>query len=135
MRNFLPSPALSKEEARMKSPLEMAYLGDTIYDLFVRRMLLERGLNVRAAHKEAVKLVNARAQAGFAQRLAGLLEEEETLIYKRGRNAHPHHAAPKAASVAEYAEATGLEALCGYLYLTGNLGRLNELLQLLEKGE
>ena len=124
--DVLPSPFLCEKEARLVGALELAYLGDTIYDLTVRTRLLGVG-NVKALHRAAVQEVNATAQAAVARLILPLLSDEELDVYKRGRNAHAHHQAPKAASVSDYATATGLEALIGYLYLIGNFDRINEL--------
>jgi len=121
------SPALPPEEARMLSPLQLAYVGDSVHALLVRTRLLQKNLLVRDMHRAANEAVSAVSQARELQRIMPLLTEEEAAIVRRGRNAHPHHGAPKSASVGEYAEATGLEALLGYLYLTGQNGRIKEL--------
>ena len=127
MRNdILPSPCLSEKEARLVGALELAYLGDTIYDLTVRTRLIGSG-NVKEIHRAAVLEVNATAQAAAARRILPLLSEEEQDVYHRGRNAHARHQAPKAASVSDYAASTGLESLLGYLYLIGHFERINEL--------
>ena len=124
--DILPSPSLDEKEARLVGALELAYLGDTIYDLFVRTRLIYAG-SVKEIHRAAVQEVNATAQAAFARAILPLLTEAESDVFRRGRNAHAHHQAPKAASVSDYAAATGLESLLGYLYLTGNFTRINEL--------
>lgn len=121
------SPALPPEEARMLSPLQLAYVGDSVHALLVRTRLLQKNLLVRDMHRAANEAVSAVSQARELQRIMPLLTEVEAAIVRRGRNAHPHHGAPKSASVGEYAEATGLEALLGYLYLTGQNGRIKEL--------
>ena len=79
-------------------------------------------------HRAANEAVSAVSQAKELQRILPLLSETESAIVRRGRNAHPHHSAPKSASVGEYAGATGLEALLGYLYLTGQMDRLLSLI-------
>ncbi len=124
----LPSPLYTKEAARLLGPLELAYIGDTVFDLFIRSSILSLGYNVRDMHRAAVSHVNAAAQSMAFQAIQDMLDEEEMLIVKRGRNAHARHQAPKSASVSEYANATGLEALMGYLYLIGNFDRLNDIL-------
>ena len=121
------SPALTHEEARMLSPLQLAYVGDSVHALLVRTHLLHKNLLVRDMHRASNEAVSAVSQARELARLLPRLSEEEAAIVRRGRNAHPHHGAPKSASVGEYAEATGLEALLGYLYLTGQSGRIREL--------
>ena len=121
------SPVLTPEEARMLSPLQLAYVGDSVHALLVRSRLLQKNLLVRDMHRASNEAVSAVSQAKELARLLPLLSEEEAAIVRRGRNAHPHHSAPKSASVGEYAEATGLEALLGYLYLTGQTERLSVL--------
>lgn len=123
----LLSPCLSPEEARMLSPLQLAYVGDSVHALMVRVKLIGDNLKVKDMHVSATRAVNAVSQAKALQACMEILSEEETAIVKRGRNAHARHSAPKSASTQEYAGATGLEALLGYLYLTGNFPRLIEL--------
>lgn len=125
---ILPSPLYEKEKARLMSPLELAYVGDTVYDLFVRSALLSVGGRLKDLNHQAVLRVNAQAQARALENLLPLLDEEEASIVRRGRNTHAHHHAPKAASTCDYAGATGLEALIGYLYLTGGFDRINDLM-------
>ena len=121
------SPALTPEKARMLSPLQLAYIGDSVHALLVRTGLLQKNLPVRDMHKASNEAVSAVSQAKELARILPLLTEEEMDIVRRGRNAHPHHSAPKSASTADYAGATGLEALLGYLYLTGQSERILEL--------
>lgn len=121
------SPVLTPEEARMLSPLQLAYVGDSVHALLVRTHLLQKNLLVKDMHRAANEAVSAVSQAKELARLLPLLSQEEAAIVRRGRNAHPRHGAPKSASVGEYAEATGLEALLGYLYLTGQSGKIREL--------
>ena len=120
-------PVLAPDEARMLSPLQLAYVGDSVHALLVRTGLVRKNWLVRDMHRAANEAVSAVSQARELKRLEGVLTEEEAAIVRRGRNAHPHHSAPRSASVGEYAEATGLEALLGYLYLTGQSGRIREL--------
>ena len=129
------SPLLAPDEARMLSPLQLAYVGDSVHALLVRTRLLQKNLLVRDMHRASNEAVSAVSQAKELARLLPMLSEEEAAIVRRGRNAHPHHSAPKSASVGEYAEATGLEALLGYLYLTGQSGRIKELLPYLQGEE
>ena len=123
----LPFPPMEKDRARLLSPLQMAFVGDTVHDLLTRTAALRLDLKAHALHQYAARWVNASAQARIAQRILPLLTEEEADILRRGRNAHAHHHAPKAATAVEYAWATGLEALLGYLYLTGQTGRIDAL--------
>lgn len=115
------------------SPLTLAFLGDAVYELFVREGLV-RAANrpANALHGLAVRQVKASAQAAAVARLLPRLEEEELAVYKRGRNAHPGHI-PKNASHSDYHAATGFEALVGYLYLQGRLQRLRELFECLRE--
>ncbi len=112
----------------MMGALELAYIGDTVHDLYVRAKLIAQGYGVGQLHKRAVKLVCAHAQALWAQAIEPLLTDEERDLIRRGRNAHARHAAPKHADPAEYQLATGLEALWGYLYLVQDTTRLGALL-------
>ena len=112
------------------SNLALAHVGDGVYELMVRTCLASNGSETaKNLHKNAVRLVAAPAQARAAEKLLPMLSEAEQEVYRRGRNAHVN-AIPKAASVREYHEATGLEALFGWLYLSGMHGRLNELFEL-----
>ena len=121
-------------DVRSFSPLTLAYIGDCVYDLIIRTVVVERGN--RAAnllHRATVKYVKAPAQASVIEALQDDLTEEEQEVYKRGRNAKSHTAA-KNASIEDYRKATGLEALVGYLYLTDRFDRVLELTKIgLEK--
>lgn len=129
------SPNLSPEQARMLSPLQLAYVGDSVHALIVRTGLLQKNLLVKDMHRASNEAVSAVSQAKELICLLPLLTDEEADIVRRGRNAHPRHSAPKSASTADYAGATGLEALLGYLYLTGQSGRIRELLPYLQGEE
>lgn len=129
------SPRLTLDQAQMLSPLQLAYVGDSVHALLVRTGLIEKNWLVKDMHRASNEAVSAVSQARELQRLLPLLTEEEGAVVRRGRNAHPHHSAPKSASVGEYAGATGLEALLGYLYLTGQTDRLRELLPYLTTEE
>lgn len=109
-------------------PLVLAYVGDTVYDLYVRTKLVLNGdATPRNLHRQATELVRASAQAEAARRIAPLLSEQEQGIFRRGRNSHLGNV-PKNAQVSDYRAATGLEALVGYLYLSGEQARLDELM-------
>lgn len=115
------------------SSLGLAHIGDGVYELMCRAYLCENGhQTVLNLHKDTVSLVKAPTQAAFADKIKPLLTEEEQGFFRRGKNAHTH-AAPKSASRAEYAKATGLEALFGALYLLGRTQRLNELFAIMMK--
>ena len=109
-------------------PLSLAYLGDSVYELFVRSRLLDRGLvRVGRLHRAAVGYVRARGQAQALAAILPSLSPEEQEIVRRGRNAKSH-AAPKGSNPAEYAAATAFETLLGYLYLAGREERLGQVL-------
>ena len=116
------------KDPRELNPLQMAYIGDTVHDLYVRGRLLKRPASVGGMHKQAVRMVSAAAQARMLEAIEQDLTPEEANIARRGRNAQAKHAAPKHADPADYAHATGLEALWGYLYITGKTARLSELM-------
>ena len=124
LSNLFSSQKLSKTEAKQFSPLTLAFLGDAVYSLLVREMLLKTANRpTNALHKESIKLVNANCQAEMIKKVLPLLTEEEDAIFKRGRNAHSGHV-PKNQSDADYRYATGLETLYGYLYLIGDFERI-----------
>ena len=126
-------PPMTEEQARLLGPLQLAYIGDVVWELLVRNELLHRGLNVRHMHRDAIARVNAGAQARAFERIAGQLTDAEREAAQRGRNAHPHHGVPKNQSPADYADATALETLIGYLYLSGQEARLTELFRMTEE--
>lgn len=116
------------KEPRLMSPLVLAYIGDTVYDLYVRtQLLLTCDATAHGLHVMATKRVCARAQAEAVQRILPTLSEDEQYIFRRGRNSHMG-TVPKHAQMSDYRAATGLEALLGYLYLKGEDDRLNELM-------
>ena len=116
-------------DIRTYSPLTLAYIGDAIYDLVIRTIVVERGnTSANNLHKTAVRYVNAVTQAQMVEALQEELSEEERTVYKRGRNAKSYTTA-KNASVIDYRKATGFEALCGYLYLTGKQERMLALIR------
>ena len=122
--------SLTAADKRQYSPLTLAFIGDCIYDLVARTIVVERAnTNPNNLHKKKSEIVKAQTQAACAEALLPFLTEEELAVYKRGRNAHSHSAA-KNASIGDYRKATGLEALYGYLYLTGQADRMLELIAL-----
>lgn len=126
--------SFSPKDAGMLSTLQLAYIGDAVWELIIRDYLIHRGLNLHHMHSECVGNVNAHAQAGFLQKLQNVLNEAETEITRRGRNAHAHHPAPRNQDPGDYAAATGFEALIGYLYLTGQDDRIADLTEILIGG-
>ena len=122
---------MEKRQIDAISNLGLAHVGDAVFELLCRSHLCARGgKNVGNLHRDTVAMVKAPAQARFVENLLPHLTEEELAYYRRGKNAHVH-AVPKGATPAEYAKATGLEALFGALYLSGQTDRLNELFQLI----
>ena len=127
---------LREQDIRTYSPLTLAYIGDAIFELVVRTVLVERkNTQAEKLHKAATKIVKAETQALLAEVLKENLTEEELAVYKRGRNAKAVTRA-KNATMSEYRRATGFEALMGYLYLKGDMERMIELISLgVEKAE
>lgn len=118
-----------KKQPNQYSPLALAYIGDGVYELYVRTRVIEEHPNLPAhkLHLHTVKYVKAHAQSQSIEALLPILTEEETAVYKRGRNAKSATMA-KNATMTDYRRATGFEALIGYVYLTENTKRLNDLM-------
>lgn len=117
-----------KEEVNLMSPLVWAYVGDAVYELYIRTYLTSTTkLNPHRLHIESIKYVKAAAQAHILESLMPELTEEEQNIVRRARNTQNHHL-PKNANVTEYMYSTAFEGLIGYLYLTGQNDRLEEIL-------
>ncbi len=113
--------------AKQLSPLNLAFIGDCIYEILVRETLVtDANRPVNDLHRESVKYVSAKAQTEAFDKIKDMLTDEETAVYKRGRNAKVGHS-PKSATEGEYHCATGVEALFGYLYLTEQTDRIKEL--------
>ena len=127
--DFWDGAGMDAAEVMRLNSLQLAYVGDTVWDLLVRRRLLRSNAQAGTLHKRAVAMVNAGAQAEAFSRLEGLLTEAEADVARRGGNAHAHHAAPKNQDPVAYSKATGLEALFGYLYLTGQMERIAQLFE------
>lgn len=126
--NFTP------QQVNAISNLGLAHMGDCAYEILCRAYLCAKGeKTVDRLHRETIHMVNANAQAAFVDQLLPLLTEEELAYYRRGKNAHVH-AVPKSCTPAQYAKATGLEALFGALYLMGRTERLNELFKAVVEG-
>lgn len=118
-----------QQDVRAYSPLTLAYIGDAVYDLIIRTVVVSRANRpVNALHRITVKYVSAGAQARIAEALQDRLTEEEQSVYRRGRNSKPHTTA-KNATTAEYLKATGFEAVLGYLYLKNDMERVLELVR------
>jgi len=126
IRSMLPE--LRACDAARMAPLTLAYIGDTVYDLYVRTLLLHRcDATVHNLHLKAAGMVRASAQAQASSRLQPLFTDEEAAVYRRGRNAHMG-TVPRNASIADYRAATGLEAVLGFLFLSGEDTRIRELM-------
>ena len=120
---------LKDRDLRTYSPLTLAYIGDGVYELVIRTILVKKGnCPVNQLHKKASSLVKAGAQSKMMELLEPDLTEEELAVYKRGRNAHSPTMA-KHATMADYRRATGFEALMGYLYLKEDYSRIVELVR------
>ena len=120
---------LEYQDIRTYSPLTLAYIGDAIYELVIRTILVEKGnTQVNKLHKRASRLVKASSQSAMIEKLKPYLTEEEMGVFKRGRNAKAATMA-KNATMSDYRRATGFEALMGYLYLTEQWERMLELMK------
>ena len=129
MENFFEMN-LDKSRIDAISNLGLAHMGDCVWEILTRANLCCQGkTTVGNLHKLTISMVNAPYQARFADKMLPHLTEEELTYYRRGKNAHVH-AVPKASTPQEYAKATGLEALLGAMYLSGQKDRINELFNL-----
>ena len=130
LKKFKELFELEDTDIRSYSPLTLAYIGDAIYELVIRTILVEKGnTQVNKLHQRASKLVKASAQSEIIEKLKPYLTEEEMGIFKRGRNAKSFTMA-KNASMSDYRRATGFEALMGHLYLTEQWDRMLELIKI-----
>ena len=130
MENFF-AMNLTEKQINAFSNLGLAHIGDGVYELLCRSYLCAKGEHtVDRLHRDTVQLVKAPTQAKLVEKLLPHLTESELAFYRRGKNAHVH-AVPKGASPAEYAKATGLEALLGALYLSGQTARINQLFHIM----
>lgn len=109
-------------------PLALAFIGDAVYEVFVRDYVIEKGYRtINEMHKQAIKYVRAKSQSVAVKVLNEELSETEQNVVRRGRNAHPH-TVPKNADIGDYRYATALEALIGYLHLSGDTERLQYIM-------
>ena len=123
--------SLKEVDIREYSPLTLAYIGDSIYDLIIKTIVINEGnKQVQKLHKETSALVQASAQSKMMRTLQGVLTQEELAVYKRGRKFPSQFPRQKNQSVTDYRRATGFEALMGYLYLEKNWTRMVELIRL-----
>ncbi len=120
--------SMDQHQVKMLNPLVLAYIGDTVYDLFVRTYLIHtQDVSVHQYHLKSISYVKAASQSDTLQTIEAYLTEDEKSIVRRGRNAKSG-TIPKNADVVEYRRATGFESLLGYLFLTGQEERLYEIL-------
>ena len=127
--HFYETFDIKPQDVRNYSPLTLAYIGDAVYEIIIRTMIIEKGnAPVNKLHKRCASLVKASALAALVLKIEPLLTEDEMHIFKRGRNAKSYTTA-KNASMIDYRMATGFEALVGYLYLNGKFERLFELIK------
>ena len=122
---------MNEPDASRLNALQLAYLGDSVWELIVRYDLILRRYTVHHMHSSCVSAVNANAQARILNSIQDSLSDAEAEIVRRGRNAHAKHAAPRNQSPEDYAASTGFEALLGYLYLTGQDRRIREIISLI----
>lgn len=115
----------TKDEARRLNPLQLALIGDAVYEVFIRGYVIANNteLSAHKIHREAINYVKAKGQSDIMHNIEDLLNEEESYIFKRGRNSKSA-TVPKNADVRDYRMATGFEALVGYLYLINDIERL-----------
>ena len=118
------------EDVNMLSPLVWAYIGDSVYELFIRTNLVNTSnAKPHKLHIESIKYVKAKAQADILEKIYDVLTDKEKDIVRRGRNTENHHVA-KNSNIADYAKSTAFEALIGYLYLSYQDERLSEILEM-----
>jgi ribonuclease III family protein len=121
---------IDKKDVHLMSPLVLAYVGDAVYEVFIRTLIVSQGnAPVHKLHVRSIKYVKAKAQSDIVHRIMDLLTPEEHDIVRRGRNAKSG-TVPKNADITEYKYATGFESLIGYLYLKGELSRLQQILKM-----
>lgn len=132
MNSFIPRETLDRLNnlSHEFSPLVLAYIGDSVFEMYVRTMLLkDSNKPVNDFHQTACSIVCAKNQCELINKLLKFLTEEETAVFKRGRNAKSA-TVPKHSSVSDYRKATGFEALLGYLFITGRNDRIRELMDI-----
>ena len=121
---------VSKDEAEQLNPLVLAYIGDAVFEMYVRMHIIGNGrYKTNTLHKMSIAFVSAKAQAKILDRICDKLTEKESEIIRRGRNAHAN-TIPKNATIADYKKATAFEALIGYLFLVKNEERVEEIIRL-----
>jgi len=125
---------IDEKDVSLMNVLQLAYIGDAVWEVAVRNHLIRQGYNLHHLHSECIRKVNAHAQAAFVEALYNELTEEEADLIRRGRNAHSHHPVPKNQDPEDYSMATAFEVLLGFHYLTGHEERLGKIITLLIGG-
>lgn len=120
------NPEITDEDMKRFTPVQLAYIGDAVYELCVRTYIIDRSHSVNNLHNMATDFVKAKAQSDLVHELEDFFTEEEYRIIKRGRNSKSH-SVPKNADLMDYKYSTGFESLIGYLYLTNNDKRIKEI--------
>lgn len=121
---------MDKLDAKNLNPQVLAFVGDGVYSLYIRHKLVSTSsLKGKELHNSATNFVKAKGQSNFIDRLLSVFDDEEMAVFKRARN-HKTLSQAKNQNIIDYRRATGLEAVLGYLYITGNIDRLNEILKL-----
>ena len=126
---ILESFNIALSEPTQYSPLVLAYIGDAVYEMIIRTVIISRGNKpVKKLHTQATHYVSAAGQAEISRHIKDMLSDEEYTVFKRGRNSNLHSSA-KNATVSDYRHATGFEALIGFLYIKGKYKRAVELVR------
>jgi len=129
MLNFKNMFGNIKEEPSQMTPVALAYIGDAVFDLYIRDLLIYNGERLsKNLHSKAVKYVNANSQKKYYEKIKGILTEAELIVARRARNRRPT-GVPKNSTKEEYAKATAFEAVIGYIYLCGDMTRLIYILE------
>jgi len=124
---------MEDKEVLQFNPLQLAYLGDAVWEIIVRYDLISRKLNVHHMHQKCIQLVNAHSQACILHLIEESLSSDEREIVRRGRNTHFKHTIPQNQSPEDYSAATGFEALFGFWYLTGNNERISQITDMIKE--
>ena len=124
---------MNPQDAMQMNALQLAYLGDSVWELIVRYDLVLQKYNVHHLHERSVQRVNAAAQAALAAKILPHLSAGEEEVFRRGRNANSKHPAPRNQRPDDYSMATGFEAVWGYLYITGQDERIEGLVRIIKE--
>lgn len=131
MFDYIKKMSFNEKDVRMMNPLVWAYIGDSVYEVYVRSYIISKGGKTSFdLHRESIKYVKASSQSDILELIYDKLTEEEQNIIRRGRNTKTYHV-PKNASIIDYKRATALEALIGYLYLLKRYERIDEIMNMI----